>query len=37
MGDVLAPGIRVTSGNLQPPRTDLIRFDMTFDKTDIVV
>ena len=36
MGDVLAPGIRVTSGNLQPPRTDLIRFDMTFDKTDIV-
>jgi hypothetical protein len=36
MGDVLAPGIRVTSGNLQPPRTDLIRFDMTYDKTDIV-
>lgn len=36
MGDVLAPGIRITSGNLQPPRTDLIRFDMTFDKTDIV-
>ena len=36
MGDVLAPGIRITSGNLQPPRMDLIRFDMTYDKTDIV-
>lgn len=35
-GDVLAPGIRLTSGSLVPPRVDLIRFDTTYDKTDIV-
>lgn len=36
IGDVLAPGVSVTSGSLVPPRTDLIRFDLLFDKADVI-
>lgn len=35
-GDVLAPGVRVTSGSIVPPRTDLLRLDLLYDKGDVI-
>lgn len=36
IGDVLAPAVRVTSGSIVPPRTDLIRFDLLYEKASVI-
>ncbi len=36
-GDVLAPAIQITSGNLSPLDTEIVRTDVTFNMAEVVV